>query len=355
MQVHPTATQAAKGFAFEKASGISSCKRNYQDPNPKPEIAISLTEMLLMGGFLDRSKLVERFKRYDCVYQPFKSLIDALDTVVAPDEMMRLKQSLYEKVMRLPASEVKAISSQLREVLADQRFKEERLEYWVKQSQEKYPDDVGIFSFFMLNLVLLTPQGHPVSEREGGDDLRLGPGEAFFTPAGVSYFYLKGACVEHMVNSDNVLRAGFTPKQKDIDELLRVVDYRELGLNALSVQPERDDSVPGLQQSVYHKAGNKDFATEVVTHVDAGVKLSAKALDKPQIGVVLSGAVSLYWPEEGWPEEGWPDEAWSEKGRQVFKQGESFLIPGVAQDKTYALTALVPKSRYVKASTPVSD
>jgi mannose-6-phosphate isomerase len=53
----------------------------------------------------------------------------------------------------------------------------------------------------------------------------LQPGDAMFVPAGGVHAYLEGVGVEIMASSDNVLRAGLTPKHVDVDELLRNVDY----------------------------------------------------------------------------------------------------------------------------------
>ena len=53
----------------------------------------------------------------------------------------------------------------------------------------------------------------------------LQPGEAMFVPAGGVHAYLSGLAVEIMASSDNVLRAGLTPKHVDVPELLANVDY----------------------------------------------------------------------------------------------------------------------------------
>lgn len=51
------------------------------------------------------------------------------------------------------------------------------------------------------------------------------PGEAIFLPAGEPHAYLKGDCVEAMACSDNVVRAGLTPKFKDVDVLCDMLSY----------------------------------------------------------------------------------------------------------------------------------
>ena len=65
-----------------------------------------------------------------------------------------------------------------------------------------YPDDSGLFSPLLLNVV------------------KLNPGEAMFLFAETPHAYLNGVALEVMANSDNVLRAGLTPKYIDIPELV---------------------------------------------------------------------------------------------------------------------------------------
>jgi mannose-6-phosphate isomerase len=52
--------------------------------------------------------------------------------------------------------------------------------------------------------------------------VRLEPGEACFTSDGIVHSYQSGVGLEIMANSDNVIRAGLTPKHIDVDALLEV-------------------------------------------------------------------------------------------------------------------------------------
>lgn len=56
--------------------------------------------------------------------------------------------------------------------------------------------------------------------------LILQPGESFFIGANEPHAYLSGDCVECMALSDNVVRAGLTPKFKDVDTLCNMLTYR---------------------------------------------------------------------------------------------------------------------------------
>src|SRR5690606_24121966 len=77
-------------------------------------------------------------------------------------------------------------------------------EFWIRRWLHNNPQvENGILTLFFLNL------------------LKLDPGMAMYQPAGLLHAYLEGQNVELMANSDNVLRAGLTPKHIDVSELLR--------------------------------------------------------------------------------------------------------------------------------------
>jgi mannose-6-phosphate isomerase len=53
----------------------------------------------------------------------------------------------------------------------------------------------------------------------------LKPGEALFLKPGALHAYLEGVALEVMGSSDNVVRAGFTTKEKDPATLLKILDF----------------------------------------------------------------------------------------------------------------------------------
>lgn len=72
---------------------------------------------------------------------------------------------------------------------------------------EHFPNDVGSLCLFFLNVI------------------ELEPGQAIFLPAKEPHAYLSGDCIECMACSDNVVRAGLTPKYKDVETLLAMLNY----------------------------------------------------------------------------------------------------------------------------------
>jgi len=66
----------------------------------------------------------------------------------------------------------------------------------------------------------------------------LKPGEWFLIPANVPHCYIQGELVEIMVNSDNVIRGGLTPKHKDTATLLQLLDF-----NAKKFEPKQGEEL----------------------------------------------------------------------------------------------------------------
>jgi mannose-6-phosphate isomerase len=86
---------------------------------------------------------------------------------------------------------------------------------WMLKLAEDYPDDIGVLSPILLNLICLEP------------------GQAMFLDAGELHAYLEGMGIELMANSDNVLRGGLTPKHVDVSELLRILKFEDRDVTLL--------------------------------------------------------------------------------------------------------------------------
>lgn len=87
-----------------------------------------------------------------------------------------------------------------------------------------FPGDVGVLSLFFLNL------------------LYLQPGESIYLGANEIHAYLSGDCIECMACSDNVIRAGLTPKFKDVQQLLASLNYTGSPASLKLFQPKDLDA-----------------------------------------------------------------------------------------------------------------
>lgn len=88
--------------------------------------------------------------------------------------------------------------------------------------QQQYPGDVGILASFFLNF------------------LQLLPGLAVALPANEPHAYISGTIVECMATSDNVIRAGLTPKLRDTDVLCASLTYTQAMPSVLEGDPHPD-------------------------------------------------------------------------------------------------------------------
>ncbi|ENB7486034.1 mannose-6-phosphate isomerase [Citrobacter koseri] len=198
IQVHPNKHNSEIGFAKENAAGIpmDAAERNYKDPNHKPELVFALTPFLAMNAFREFSEIVS-------LLQPVSGAHTAIAHFLQEPNAERLSQ-LFASLLNMQGDEKSRALAVLKAALNNQQG-----EPWqtIRVISEFYPDDSGLFSPLLLNVV------------------KLNPGEAMFLFAETPHAYLQGVALEVMANSDNVLRAGLTPKYIDIPELVANVKF----------------------------------------------------------------------------------------------------------------------------------
>ena len=175
LQAHPDAAQAIDGFE----RGI------YPDARPKPELLCALTRVEAFCGVRPVDQTLALFDELGVVQ---------LARVLAADGPGAVLEGLYRGRLD-PQPAIDACASADRPEAA-----------WVRDLAARYPREPSVAVTLLLNLVELRP----------GQALRLDPGNL--------HAYLRGAGIELMGASDNVVRGGLTVKPVDIDELLRVVD-----------------------------------------------------------------------------------------------------------------------------------
>jgi mannose-6-phosphate isomerase len=201
IQAHPSHEQARQGWDRENAEGIAidAPRRNYRDPNHKPELVCALTPFTALKGF-----------------RPLDEIVRNLEPVARPELARELGRLAHEKT---PAA-LRALLARLLTLEPDERRPVlERTATqaarragdpawcWTGRLRERYPQDAGVLAPLYLHLVVLAP------------------GQALFLPAGELHAYLEGAALEIMANSDNVLRGGLTPKHIDVPELLATLVF----------------------------------------------------------------------------------------------------------------------------------
>ncbi|MBJ3590714.1 mannose-6-phosphate isomerase [Salmonella enterica subsp. enterica serovar Saintpaul] len=214
IQVHPNKHNSELGFAKENAAGIpmDAAERNYKDPNHKPELVFALTPFLAMNAFRE-------FKDIVALLQPVSGAHPAIAHFLQEPSAERLSY-LFASLLNMQGEEKSRALAVLKSALNSQQG-----EPWqtIRLIANVYPDDSGLFSPLLLNVV------------------KLNPGEAMFLFAETPHAYLQGVALEVMANSDNVLRAGLTPKYIDIPELVANVKFEAKPADQLLTTPVKTD------------------------------------------------------------------------------------------------------------------
>lgn len=225
IQVHPSKAQAEVGFAKEEAAGIDpkAANRNYKDPNHKPELVFALTPYQAMNGFRAIPAILALFERVNA--SALRELTAGLAAAYAADRGEAGLQHFFHQLLVLEgARKEEALATLLAYAAAHQ---DEETFALVTSLAAQYPGDVGLFSPLLLNVVTLQP------------------GQAMFLDACTPHAYVRGTGLEIMANSDNVLRAGLTPKYIDVAELL----------DCTRCLPKPDDQIllaPRVEGAVQH-------------------------------------------------------------------------------------------------------
>ena len=176
----------------------------YKDPNHKPEIAIALTNFEGLCGFrplAEIQKFINDIPELKVVCEHHDQLLAA-----AEDDYQDPLRKCFESLMNCSKDVLKEQLESIKSRMIQKEDKDSVSDLFLRL-HDQYPGDVGCFVIFFLNL------------------LRLRPGEAMFLGPNVPHAYLTGDCVEVMANSDNVVRAGLTPKLIDTPTLVSMLDY----------------------------------------------------------------------------------------------------------------------------------
>jgi mannose-6-phosphate isomerase len=262
IQAHPNLEQAKDGFERENAAEIplNAPHRNYRDANHKPECICALTPFWALCGFRKISDSMTYFSK------------------ICPEN---IKAELGELHQNQNSEGLKRFFSTLMVLDTDRRRKiiaeahrnaqaisdEDPVFEWIIRLSSDYPDDIGIFSPMLLNLVCLQP------------------GQALFLASGQLHAYLDGVGIELMANSDNVLRGGLTPKHIDVPELLKVLNFNELQVEILRPQ------LANPYEYAYESPAEEFVLSTIVLDTDATYK--SKGQRSAEIVLCVDGTANF--------------------------------------------------------------
>lgn len=209
--------------------------KNYPDDNHKPEMAIAITPFEGFCGFRPLDEIAHFLESL----QPLRALVgeEAASgfTQVVKDETSSVevkKEALQKAFGGLMSSSSADIDKEIPN-LVDLAKSEggnfarggvpstsgEVLSELVTRLNGQFDSDIGLFVLFFLNFV------------------KLQPGEALFLVADDIHAYVSGDIIECMAASDNVVRAGLTPKFKDTETLVNMLTYNFAPIDEQKMTP----------------------------------------------------------------------------------------------------------------------
>jgi mannose-6-phosphate isomerase len=194
------------------------------DDNHKPEMTIAVTPFSGLCGFRPLDQIAHFLK----TVPPLEKLVGQSESTTFVSAIAGKEGDLAEASIESNRGALRAVFTKLMESSPDAITKAtaELLEEAKKGSHfaggipeaqslasiipvlnDQFPNDIGLFVLFFLNYVTLEP------------------GEAMYLKADDIHAYISGDIIECMASSDNVIRAGFTPKFKDVPTLTSSLTY----------------------------------------------------------------------------------------------------------------------------------
>jgi len=261
IQAHPNKEQAIDGFKRENEMGIplDSPIRNYRDENHKPEIICALTNFWALNGFRKIAEIIELAEMLGV-----GELNREIDILINSLNSSGLK-AFFESQMFIPDEQKKMLVKKVVEKSSELENQNIAFE-WICRLNDEYPDDIGVLAPVYLNLI------------------ELKPGDAMFLDAGDLHAYLHGVGIELMANSDNVLRGGLTPKNVDVLELIRIMNFEEKKIEIIEpvekLASEKAYKTPAeeFELSVIELKGNKIYASDLNHAVEIMIVVDGEAL-----------------------------------------------------------------------------
>ncbi|CAF2646215.1 unnamed protein product [Rotaria sp. Silwood2] len=246
--------------------------KEYPDDNHKPEMAIALTKFECLCGFRSYNEINEFIQKYEqlqilCGKNLSEQFSNAISSNVECSIQQSLLKQLYSNLMQTSSTIIsKCVNAHL-EFISSTLDSNIELSHLFERLNKQYPGgDVGLFSIYFFNYITLNP------------------GEAILLKANIPHAYIHGQCIECMACSDNVVRAGLTPKFKDISTLIDMLDYQPLTIEQTKFTGKNiSDNI--IQFDPRSVSNIDDFIVQEIKGKNGFIN----AIDKPSLMVIIQG------------------------------------------------------------------
>ncbi|KAI9871783.1 MAG: Mannose-6-phosphate isomerase [Pleopsidium flavum] len=273
---------------------------NYPDDNHKPEMTIAITPFDGLCGFRPLAEIshflnnVPALRKLigESASKEFESSVKSREMSDKADDMEKNKKALQTAFAALMNASQDSIGAAAKELVASAEkdgkdFAGEggpsnggkELADLVVRLNGQFEGDIGLFVLFFLNYV------------------KLQVGEAMFLKADDIHAYLSGDIMECMASSDNVVRAGFTPKFKDVSTLTSMLTYSYAPISEQKMHPV-DYPYVTLSSAAYSSNSSavlydppiEEFSVVKTDLKKQGAKATFEAIAGPSIFICTAGA-----------------------------------------------------------------
>ncbi|CAI4467573.1 CBM_collapsed_G0017860.mRNA.1.CDS.1 [Saccharomyces cerevisiae] len=258
--------------------------KNYPDDNHKPEMAIAVTDFEGFCGFKPLQEIADELKRIPELRnivgeETSRNFIENIQPSAqkgSPEDEQnkKLLQAVFSRVMNASDDEIKIQARSLveRSKNSPSDFNKPDLPELIQRLNKQFPDDVGLFCGCLLL-----------------NHCRLNAGEAIFLRAKDPHAYISGDIMECMAASDNVVRAGFTPKFKDVKNLVSMLTYTYDPVEKQKMQPLKFDRSSGNGKAVLYNPPIEEFAVLETTFDEKLGQRHFEGVDGPSILITTKG------------------------------------------------------------------
>ncbi|KAK9927843.1 hypothetical protein M0R45_025009 [Rubus argutus] len=222
----------------------------YKDDNHKPEMALAMTHFEALCGFITLEELKG-------VLDNVPEIVQVVGSEVANQVFDTTHEDGGEKVK----SVLRLIFTQLMSATKD----------LITTATTK-----------LKNRLHLENRVRLLTEKEQ----LLNPGEALYLGANEPHAYIFGDCIECMATSDNVVRAGLTPKHRDVKTLCSMLTYKQGVpeiLQGVALNPYVTRYLPPFDEFEVDRC-----------HLPQGESVEFPAVPGPSIFVVTFGEGIIY-------------------------------------------------------------
>ncbi|KAL8978111.1 MAG: hypothetical protein Q9205_006230 [Flavoplaca limonia] len=277
--------------------------KNYPDDNHKPEMTIAVTPFDGLCGFRPLKEITHFLATVpplrkligEDAAKDFEDAVSGRETSSGAEDTEINKKALQTVFSALMNQDRSTVAAGTKELVASAKKEGEsfaggggpsnngqELADLVVRLNGQFEGDIGLFVLFYLNYV------------------ELEVGEAMFLKADDIHAYLSGDIIECMASSDNVVRAGFTPKFQDIPTLTSMLTYSYAPISEQKMNPV-DYPYVTLNRTAYSSSSSatlydppiEEFSVVKTELNDEGAKATFEAIDGPSVILCTAGSGSI--------------------------------------------------------------